>query len=414
MVRLVYILVLSIAIVVLGSIVSTIVLYNTPLLAIAVIVLLGLLSLTVIHKYTIRGLEMLTVHVMEVADRRVLKTMPEINTSVELRNLSSSINRIMRILANYIGNIKRIVSVFAKYLSQIEQRANSVIAGIQDIHGSIQDAFKDIAVSSRSVRGLNNMFKEITDRLGEMVINAKATMKLLEKNNVIVNKSRNGGRTTSESLKRIIEALDETLAKMNELNNAVRDIADVSTRIKDIADQISLLALNAAIEAARAGDAGRGFAVVADEIRKLAEDTRRSIEVISNVLSKIESGVREVDQALVNLNEKIRQSESEIIELLNAFNVMADLSAQVSKVVSQQSSNILEINEKVRGASTKLEELVNVIERNAYTIEELNHKIGEIVIASKELEKDLDKLKALVESLQNLASKYRFEEKASG
>jgi len=81
---------------------------------------------------------------------------------------------------------------------------------------------------------------------------------------------------------------------------AMKDIADKTSIVEEIARQTNLLALNAAIEAARTGDAGRGFAVVAAEVRKLAE---RSGEAAKEI-SKLSAGSVEVAEKAGKMLEK--------------------------------------------------------------------------------------------------------------
>lgn len=86
------------------------------------------------------------------------------------------------------------------------------------------------------------------------------------------------------------------------LSVSAKNVGGIADAIKAIADQTNLLALNAAIEAARAGEHGRGFAVVAQEVRKLAEESKKSIDTAKSVLGDVESSVERIVPAQKELS----------------------------------------------------------------------------------------------------------------
>lgn len=83
-----------------------------------------------------------------------------------------------------------------------------------------------------------------------------------------------------------------TIAKI--AHQKVRNTTAILDIIRRVAEQSNLLGLNAAIEAARAGEYGRGFSVVAEEIRKLADESHRSVNHINATLNEFRDSVEEV------------------------------------------------------------------------------------------------------------------------
>lgn len=187
----------------------------------------------------------------------------------------------------------------------------------------------------------------------------------------------------------MLQSVDETQierAKMQELQEEMRRIKDISkeielivTSIEEIASQTSLLALNASIEAARAGEAGRGFAVVADQIGKLATDSAQAVVSTKDLIGKT---VEEVDKGN-RVTEETAAGFERIIAELARFAEAAKANSEVSKT---QSITLQQVEEGVNQIST-------VTQQNAAASEECSAISEELAARALELDNLVNKFK---------------------
>lgn len=160
------------------------------------------------------------------------------------------------------------------------------------------------------------------------------------------------------------ESAQASSGQVNQLNEFARNIGQVVTAIKDIADQTNMLALNATIEAARAGDAGKGFAVVAGEVKKLANETAEKTQEIEERIAEIQAATEQSVTAMTTILDNIGDINSASQESESA-------AGQQNSVIDEITQNITQVSETARKTAqvvTDVEQASDDVERAAQTL----------------------------------------------
>ena len=234
-------------------------------------------------------------------------------------DMLNTTNKLMQNMEGIIGNTSHAAD-------EVSYSVDSVSENISKTHNHYIDMNKEMDSIVEQVNFFNERIIQTDKSIDEMTDKLKLAMEN-------INRIANEVKTMTEYSSKSDNALDESVQKikevdgftkvaqdkLNELIKRFNDISDATSLITNISNQTSLLSLNASIEAARAGDAGRGFAVVANEVRKLAEDSEKSVSTIEKVVDSLRDNVNEVIEAMKNTYEVINFSTEAIKDSSKTF-----------------------------------------------------------------------------------------------
>ncbi|MGO9016646.1 MAG: methyl-accepting chemotaxis protein [Dissulfurispiraceae bacterium] len=196
-----------------------------------------------------------------------------------------------------------------------------------------------------------------------------------------------------QEVKEIASTVAESSSLITSLGERSKQIGEIISVIKDIADQTNLLALNAAIEAARAGEQGRGFAVVADEVRKLAERTAKATSEIGEMIGAIQN---EVSQAVASMGEATGKVDSGVDDVTKAGEALHRIVKSVEGLQSM-----------VHQVASATEQMSTVSEAVSSDVETVAKVANETSSNSHEIAESASDLAQLATNLKNLVAQFK-------
>ncbi|WP_210396824.1 methyl-accepting chemotaxis protein [Motiliproteus sediminis] len=239
-------------------------------------------------------------------------------------------------------------------LEHLSGSAGSNAIAAAEVSFSIDSLTTTLEKQVQAVTQIQQSASEITTTVQVAAEHAQTAQHSSGEARQISETGRNALMQATAKMRSINERSGATLAKIENLDNKIHKIQDVTKVIEEIASQTNLLALNAAIEAARAGEHGRGFAVVADEVRQLAARTADSTNEVGEIVEDILGETRRVVDHIQTLSADVESGTGEVAAVGEQLEGIADQ----SRTVDEQIQAIAEGTENNR---VNLDQILNSI-----------------------------------------------------
>lgn len=298
-------------------------------------------------------------------------------------------------------NMKIFLKTMRDVLGAVSQVATEMDSQARSSHQVATTLYDSASGQAESMEQMRHTLEELADSINVIADNATTLAQVVSETNESGNHALQNMETTISSasegqlsMSHVTECMQNVTQSMTELEQSISDVGaaavkidEITTAIRDIAEETNLLSLNASIEAARAGEAGSGFAVVATQIKKLAETSASAADEISvlinTVVHQIEQTVSRsqqsmeqiktssdaVDSATAQFNkiyESIQQTDEIVHNIINQIYHVNDVSTNMAAITEEQSASATEIE----ATAANIQELSNTVSQNSADVKQ--------------------------------------------
>lgn len=270
----------------------------------------------------------------------------------------------------------------------------------EELAASMESTSQSTENVTNSVQDMNSSAIEVANKINE---GTSLTSSAMDKAQEIHERTRQAREETLKVYDEIKGTSEQAIIQAKE----VQKINELANAIQEIADQTTLLSLNASIEAARAGEQGRGFAVVASEIANLASESTTTGANIVTIVAQVNTSVETLTKCLVDALEFL---ENKVMNDYDAFMESSDEYSSAAKNIEDFMNQANEEVDQLKSAISSITDAMDSINRNinecSIGINDIANKTTEVVELTSESFERSNNCKTSASELQDITSRF--------
>lgn len=350
----------------------------------------------------VRPLNAVTTHLVRISEGRFDLEIPDTRLKDEIGDIVKASKTMQQSTRSMVKTIleesKNIEDVLVETVKDME----ALKGDMEDASATTQELSAGMQETAASLEEMNATSTQIEAAVAHMAKRAEEGSRTADEIKKRAADLRQKAIASKQSALELLGQSQKQLEAAIERSRSIGQIQILSDAILEIAAQTNLLSLNAAIEASRAGEYGAGFAVVADEIRKLAEDSRRTVEEIQTVTGSVTEAVSNLARSSENIldfisgrvvhdyDNQVKIGEQYDLDAQYVNNMMQEISATSEQLMASISNLMQAINDVSRAANegasgaSSLAEMATRVSDKSNLVLEMAEKANRSVVTLKE------------------------------
>ena len=329
-------------------------------------------------------------------------------TKDEIGVMGAAVARMKHQLQEIVGDLNGISGKLVSDSSTLYDISENVTeastnnsATNEELAASMESTSQSTENVTNSVQDMNSSAIEVANKINE---GTNLTSSAMDKAQEIHERTRQAREETLKVYDEIKGTSEQAIIQAKE----VQKINELANAIQEIADQTTLLSLNASIEAARAGEQGRGFAVVASEIANLASESTTTGANIVTIVAQVNTSVETLTKCLVDALEFL---ENKVMNDYDAFMESSDEYSSAAKNIEDFMNQANEEVDQLKSAISSITDAMDSINRNinecSIGINDIANKTTEVVELTSESFERSNNCKTSASELQDITSRFQ-------
>jgi methyl-accepting chemotaxis protein len=311
----------------------------------------------------------------------------------------------------------------SKALLAIRGSAHDISADASDTFTSLNAlvAFAaDLTESAGRVSGFSNRndiglelvlgaMNDLSNAVGDVAYRTTNTSDLATRSSTLAHEGAKCAEMAGEGMEKILKSFATTAESISAISNKMEEIGEIVGVISGIADQTNLLALNAALEAARAGEVGLGFTVVANEVKALAQESQVSAEHIEKIITNLQNLTVEMTYKVGEAGHVLQSGNSSVKEAISAFHQMDGAIFDVSKNMSAIAAASEEQAAAVQEIAASVSEVRSMVQNTAAEAIASAQATADMNVSLNQIERNVAESKRLTESIVRQVNEFKID-----